>query len=65
MVYPADDSGALLGIVAFCGQAPASLFSPIAGVLVDRWNRPRDRRRSDRGDAAVGGTLRSSRSPAR
>jgi MFS family permease len=41
MVYTLTHSGALLGIVAFCGQAPASLFAPLAGVLVDRLDRHR------------------------
>ena len=41
MVYRLTGSGALLGLVAFCGQAPSSLIAPIAGVLVDRWDRHR------------------------
>jgi MFS family permease len=41
MVYRLTHSGALLGIVAFCGQAPTSVIAPIAGVLVDRWDRHR------------------------
>jgi MFS family permease len=41
MVYRLTHSGVLLGVVAFCSQAPSSLFSPIAGVLVDRWDRQR------------------------
>jgi MFS family permease len=32
---------ALLGIVAFMGQIPAFFLAPLAGVLVDRWNRHR------------------------
>jgi MFS family permease len=41
MVYRLTHSGVLLGVVAFCSQAPSSLIAPIAGVLVDRWNRHR------------------------
>jgi MFS family permease len=28
----------MLGAVSFCGQIPAFLFAPLAGVLVDRWD---------------------------
>jgi MFS family permease len=35
------DSAFLLGLVGFVGQAPAFFLAPIAGVLVDRWNRHR------------------------
>jgi MFS family permease len=31
----------LLGVVGFAGQIPAFFLSPLAGVLVDRWNRRR------------------------
>ncbi len=41
MVYDLTRSGALLGVVAFCSQAPSSLIAPVAGVLVDRWDRRR------------------------
>ncbi len=41
MVYRLTGSGAMLGLVAFFGQAPSSLIAPIAGVLVDRWDRHR------------------------
>jgi MFS family permease len=41
MVYRLTHSGALLGLVAFFGQAPSSVIAPIAGVLVDRWDRRR------------------------
>jgi MFS family permease len=30
-----------LGVVGFAGQAPALFLAPVAGVLVDRWNRHR------------------------
>src|SRR5512138_484996 len=41
MVYRLTHSGALLGLVAFFGSAPSSVIAPIAGVLVDRWERRR------------------------
>ncbi len=41
MVYKLTGSGLLLGLVAFFGQAPSALLSPIAGALVDRWDRHR------------------------
>jgi MFS family permease len=41
MVYRLTGSGAMLGLVAFFGQAPSSLIAPLAGVLVDRWDRHR------------------------
>lgn len=39
LVYRLTNSALLLGLVGFVGQLPTFLFSPIAGVLVDRWNR--------------------------
>jgi MFS family permease len=30
-----------LGVVAFCSQAPTAMIAPLAGALVDRWNRHR------------------------
>ncbi|HTR49610.1 MAG TPA: MFS transporter [Kofleriaceae bacterium] len=41
MTYRLTHSGVLLGLVAFFGQAPSSVIAPLAGVLVDRWNRHR------------------------
>ena len=41
LVYRLSGSALLLGVVGFCGQIPAFLLSPFAGVLVDRWNRHR------------------------
>jgi MFS family permease len=41
MAYRLTGSAFILGLVAFCNNAPTSLFAPIAGVLVDRWNRRR------------------------
>lgn len=35
----AMEAGVVLGFVAFFGQAPSALLSPIAGALVDRWDR--------------------------
>jgi MFS family permease len=32
-------SALLLGVVGFAGQIPTFLFSPVAGVLTDRWSR--------------------------
>ena len=39
LVYDLTKSVLLLGLVGFVGQIPTFLFSPIAGVLTDRWNR--------------------------
>lgn len=41
LAYKLTHSAFMLGLVAFASNAPTSLFSPIAGVLVDRWNRHR------------------------
>jgi MFS family permease len=41
LVYRLTGSELLLGIVGFCGQIPTLLLAPIAGVLVDRWDRHR------------------------
>jgi MFS family permease len=39
LVYRLTDSPFLLGVVGFTSQIPSFLFSPIAGVYADRWNR--------------------------
>jgi len=39
--YELTGSAWMLGLVAFCSQAPTALIAPIAGVLVDRWDRHR------------------------
>ncbi len=41
LVYRLTGSAVLLGIVGFAGQIPSFLLGPIAGVLVDRWDRHR------------------------
>jgi MFS family permease len=41
LVYRLTDSAVMLGIVGFAGQIPAFLLAPVAGVLVDRWDRRR------------------------
>src|SRR5881275_2995429 len=41
LVYRLTGSALLLGVVGFCGQIPTLLLSPIAGVLVDRYDRHR------------------------
>jgi MFS family permease len=41
LVYRLTGSATMLGVVGFAGQLPSFLFAPIAGVLVDRWNRHR------------------------
>src|SRR5947207_13011053 len=35
------DSALLLGLIGFAGQAPTFFMGPVAGGLVDRWNRHR------------------------
>ena len=39
LVYRLTHSAILLGTVSFAGQIPTFLLAPLAGVLVDRWNR--------------------------
>lgn len=39
LVYRLTGSAFLLGVVGFASQIPTFLFSPVAGVLADRWNR--------------------------
>jgi MFS family permease len=41
LVYRLSGSAFLLGIVSFAGQVPAFFLAPLAGVLVDRWDRHR------------------------
>jgi MFS family permease len=41
LVYRLTGSAWLLGVVGFAGQIPTFLLAPLAGVLVDRWNRHR------------------------
>jgi MFS family permease len=41
LVYRLTNSALLLGVVGFVGQLPSFLLAPVAGVLVDRWNRRR------------------------
>jgi MFS family permease len=41
LVYRLTNSALLLGVVGFAGQIPSFLLAPIAGVLVERWNRRR------------------------
>jgi MFS family permease len=41
LVYRLTDSALLLGVVGFAGQIPSFLLAPVAGVLIDRWDRHR------------------------
>jgi len=41
LVYRLTHSALLLGLVGFCGQIPTLVLAPMAGVLVDRWDRHR------------------------
>jgi MFS family permease len=41
VVLGLTNSASLLGVVAFAGQIPGLVVAPVAGVLVDRWNRHR------------------------
>lgn len=41
LVYRLTNSVWLLGVVGFAGQIPTFLLAPLAGVLVDRWDRRR------------------------
>ena len=40
-IYELTRSSFLLGVVSFAGQLPLFFVTPLAGVLVDRWNRHR------------------------
>jgi MFS family permease len=41
LVYRLTGSAVLLGTVSFAGQIPTFFLAPLAGVLVDRWDRHR------------------------
>src|SRR6476619_1751831 len=41
LVYRLTGSALLLGLVGFAGQFPAFLLGPVAGIVVDRWDRRR------------------------
>ena len=41
LVWRLTGSELLLGLVGFAGQIPTTVVAPIAGVLIDRWNRHR------------------------
>src|SRR5262245_46939955 len=41
LVYRLTGSAFLLGVVSFTGQAPTLLFTPLAGVIADRYDRHR------------------------
>lgn len=41
LIYRLTGSALLLGVLGFAGQIPTFLLSPLAGVLVDRWERHR------------------------
>lgn len=41
LVYRTGNSAFLLGVIGFTDQIPAFFLAPLAGVLVDRWNRHR------------------------
>src|SRR4051794_7481249 len=41
VVFQMTGSAVLLGLVTFAGQLPGLVVTPVAGVLVDRWNRLR------------------------
>jgi len=41
LVYRLTGSALLLGVVGFSSRIPTFVFSPLAGVWVDRWNRHR------------------------
>jgi len=41
LVYRLTDSAFLLGVVGFTNMIPTFILMPIAGVLIDRWNRHR------------------------
>jgi MFS family permease len=41
LIYRLTGSALLLGVLGFAGQIPTFLLAPLAGVLIDRWDRHR------------------------
>lgn len=41
MIYRLTRSPLMLGLASFAGQVPLFFLAPVAGVLIDRWNRHR------------------------
>jgi MFS family permease len=41
LIYRLTHSAWWLGVIGCCGQLPSFFAAPLAGVLVDRWNRHR------------------------
>ena len=41
LIYDLTKSAFLLGFVGFISMMPTLVLTPIAGVLIDRWNRTR------------------------
>jgi MFS family permease len=41
LVYRLTGSAWMLGVVGFAGQLPSVLLTPLAGIVVDRWNQHR------------------------
>ena len=41
LIYRLTGSALLLGVLGFAGQIPTFILAPLAGVLVDRWDRYR------------------------
>ena len=41
LVYRLTGSAKMLGLVGFAGQLPSVLLTPLAGIVVDRWNQHR------------------------
>jgi MFS family permease len=41
LVYRLTGSAKMLGLVGFAGQLPSVLLTPLAGIIVDRWNQHR------------------------
>lgn len=41
LVYRLTGSAKMLGLLGFAGQLPAVLLTPVAGIVVDRWDRHR------------------------
>src|SRR3954465_7067233 len=55
--FQRSGSATQFGVIAMCAVLPGMLLSPVAGALVDRWNRRTAMLVSDAGAALASGTI--------